>query len=192
MYLQENPQTRKTPHGQYPNRQQLHPPTQPQNINYDDMYSQGSYQLVENVPMSRLSNSKQNQSNIEMDKITYLVKDINKDLDNYGPSKTQLSENSDVEDSDSESDSDVHIKNKKSINKNDDDNDDSNFILDIIKECGLLLFLYVLISQEFVRKGINTTIPQIVGENDTVHIIGYMVYGTILAFMFVFFKRILI
>jgi len=131
-------------------------------------------------------------SDQERDKIKHLVKDINKSLDDYGPSKMR-----NTEDSDDESDNNNNATEKEHYNdKNEMDNNkkiDDKSILDHLKEPLLLVIIYVILSQNFVRRTIGNYISYINPKEDgNVPFVGYILYGVILTVAFVFFKKILI
>jgi len=131
-------------------------------------------------------------SDQERDKIKHLVKDINKSLDDYGPSKMR-----NTEDSDDESDNNNDATEKEQDNdKEEMDNSkkiDDKSILDHLKEPLLLIIIYVILSQNFVRRTIGNYVSYINPREDgNVPLVGYILYGVILAVAFVFFKKILI
>jgi hypothetical protein len=122
-------------------------------------------------------------SDQERDKIKYLVKDINKSLDDYGPSKMKNTEDSDDDDY-TEKEEDIK-KNKKP--------EEYGYIMEYIKEPLLVIIIYVVLSQAFVRKSIANYIPLINPREDgSVSFLAYVIYGTLLALVFMFFKKILI
>ena len=128
------------------------------------------------------------ESDTERDKIQYLVKDINKSLDNYGISKTQTTE-------DSNNDNNIETDNDKMNDKlNDKMNDKkSYYIPDILKEPLLIIVIYIILSQDFVKKSIGEYISYINPTPDgSVSLIGYLIYGTILASLFVILKKIIL
>lgn len=120
----------------------------------------------------------QTPQDINNSKIHYLVSNINKSLDEYAP-QSQSSSDYDSDDSIKSNDSDTeNVKNKSKTN------------LSFIKEPLLILIIYILLSQSFVRKSIGEYITCINPVDGHISFLGYVVYGTILALLFMFFKRI--
>ena len=127
-------------------------------------------------------------------KIKSLVNNINNSLDDFVPSKSKYSdeevgsdEGSDEEkDSEKEpKDDDIIVKSK--VKKHND------YMPDWIKEPLLIIIIYVIFSQSFVRKTIGQYITQInPNESGSVSIVGYIIYGAILALVFMVFKKLLI
>ena len=157
--------------------------------NQNDIASQMSEQS-QHSQHSYYSQDEMSQSHKKSkNEIKYLVNDLNKSLDDYEPSKPHNTEDSDMEfDSDRDSDKENDTANTKKIKKMEPE---INSIFDITKECMLIIFLYVLISQNFVKKGFVSMIPQIQPNIDgDTPITGYFVYGTVLALMIVFFRRL--
>lgn len=112
--------------------------------------------------------------------IRHLVKDLNRSLDGYGPSKKSMSL---TEESDTE---DEPLVKKKSSSF-------GSYIPMILKEPMLLLVIYIVMSQSFVKKAISTYIPQLENNLDgNKTFLGIVMYGTILALLFVLFKKILL
>lgn len=76
-----------------------------------------------------------------------------------------------------------------------DDSESSNIFssaFDFIKEALLLVIIYVILSQSFIKRAIGTYIPQILPSDDQpVSIVGQLIYGGILALVFVISKRLL-
>lgn len=121
-------------------------------------------------------------SDRERDKIRFLVKDINKSLDDYGPSKMQ-----NTDDSDSENNSDT----QDDIESN-NDTKSSYITTHMLKEMFLIIIIYVVLSQAFIRKNIGKYITYInPDENGMIPIFGYAIYGAFLAAIFVLCKKIL-
>ncbi len=117
----------------------------------------------------------------EQNKIHHLVRNINQSLDDYAPSKSQNTE-------DSEDDS-----TEKENNNNKKNDNSGSYVPEILKEPLLIIIIYVILSQGFVRKGIGSYISYINPTQDgSVALIGYVIYGTILALLFMFFKKITI
>ena len=140
------------------------------------------------IPENSTVQHKRNQKSPESDgnreeqnKIHHLVKNINQSLDDYAPSKSQNTEDS--EDDSTEKEEDINSKIKSS----------DSYIPEILKEPLLIIIIYVIMSQGFVRKSIGSYISYINPNQDGyVSLIGYITYGTILALLFMFFKKIII
>ena len=83
-------------------------------------------------------------------------------------------------------------------NKNEEkDNTNKKKIIDkvpeILREPLIILILYIVLSQDIVRRIIGEYIPQIrPGENGVVSFTGMVIYGLILVLLFVIFKKLLI
>ncbi|CAH6421500.1 Hypothetical protein KVN_LOCUS313 [uncultured virus] len=68
-----------------------------------------------------------------------------------------------------------------------------SMIPNVIKEPIILIIIYVILSQSFVKNGIGKYIKQInPDENGNISLIGIIIYGTILAVLFMFAKKILL
>jgi hypothetical protein len=140
------------------------------------------------MPTNNSVQHKRNQKSPESDnnreeqnKIHHLVKNINQSLDDYAPSKSQNTEDSDDDSTEKEEYTNSKIKSSDS------------YVPEILKEPLLLIIIYVVMSQGFVRKGIGSYISYINPSQDGyVSLIGYVIYGTILALLFMFFKKITI
>lgn len=118
--------------------------------------------------------SRTNNRNI----ITNLVSDINRDLENFVPSKLHETEESDGTDTE-----------KETINEN----SYSKYIPQIIKEPILLLAIYLLMSQNFVRNLLATYITYLNPRDDgSIPFLGIFIYGAILVIIYTIFKKILI
>lgn len=112
----------------------------------------------------------------EKDRIKHLVKDINRSLDDYAPSKSHATE-------DSEDFSEEKVQNTSS----------ENCIISFAKETSLLVAIYVILSQQFVIKTIGEYMSYINPREDgSISIAGYISYGTLLALLFIFFRKVLI
>ena len=119
-------------------------------------------------------------------KIKNLVNDINKSLDDYIPSASIYS------DTDQDDYNQDINQNKEYDNEEGSCMDDSSVPI-FIKEFIIIILIYVVLSQGFVRKNIGKYITKInPDENGTIPIVGYIIYGAILALAFIFFKMILI
>lgn len=173
---QQNPHIRQHPRSNFNNNPDLS----------DDM-SQGSY-----------ASNAQSYNNDEVNKIKHLVNGLNKSLEHYksledyAPSKSNFSDDSDVDNDDNSenSDSETSEPDKKQKPNNDEKETYHQMILNSIKECTLIIIIYILLSQEFFKKGIHNFIPQTEISGETTFI-GTIVYGSILATVYVFFRRIL-
>lgn len=123
------------------------------------------------------------QNNADFDEYTDgnikdLVNDINKDLDRFIPSRSR-----DTDDDDSD-DTEKYIQPRKSIRQ---------YIPVFAKEMMLILVLYVLLSQGFVKKAITKHITYLQPNQDGgVSMFGIVIYGTILSILYIIFKKILI
>jgi len=134
----------------------------------------------QNSPESNPHSESNSVDREEQNKIHHLVRNINQSLDDYAPSKSQNTEDS--EDDSTEKEENINQKSRT-----------DSYIPDILKEPLLLIIIYVVLSQGFVRKGIGSYISYInPGQDGYVSFIGYVIYGTILAILFMFFKKILI
>lgn len=110
----------------------------------------------------------------KLKKLDHLVSDINRSLDDYSPSRSIISEESEEEE----------ITNKRSIN---------SYIPNFVKEPLLLIIIYVIMSQEFVHKMLSNYIPYVnVNDEGRVPLLGIIIYGSIMAVIFMFFRKILI
>ena len=123
----------------------------------------------------------------ELNNIKYLVKDINKGLVDYEPSKIILSDSSeeDIENKINE----LNELNETKINGTKKNIKQSN-IFGYFKEVCLILFLYLLISQPFIKKGITSIIsPNIlINKSESYTFVGQCILGLILSITFIFFK----
>lgn len=124
-----------------------------------------------------------NERYVDSDKeeIRKLARNINKSLDNYEPSKAHTDE----ENEDKLTDEDCSENKKK--------DDDNYSILQIGKEMILIVMIYVVLSQGFVRKSIASHITQLNPNSEgVISLTGYVIYGSILAVLFVFFRYFVI
>ena len=111
-------------------------------------------------------------------KIKSLVNDINKSLDDYVPSASIYSD-TEQECLDLGGDGEGSCMDDSSVPQ-------------FVKEFLIIVVIYVVLSQGFVRRNIGKYIEKInPDENGNVSIVGYIIYGAILAMIFVLFKRIL-
>ncbi len=112
--------------------------------------------------------------------IKNLVQDINKDLDDFVPSRTRDTEDNDTTDGEQEE----PIKSKKSY---------KDYIPNIIKEPILLLTIYLLLSQDFIKRAVANHITYLNPASDgSVSFIGVFIYGIILVVLHTFFKKLLL
>lgn len=129
-----------------------------------DQYDQRSHQEGHQNPREHMYKQE----------IRKLARDINKSLDNYEPSKAQTEEEDEKEKEDI-----INVKEELSI-------------LNVVKEMSLIVAIYVIMSQGFVRKLIAGYIPQLNPIDGTIPFTGYLIYGAILALLFVFFRYFVI
>lgn len=138
-------------------------------------------QYLNQMQKKQTQTNKINKKNIhdnmdytEQPDITCLVSDINKSLDNYSPS------NQDVP-SDDEPIEEFEGYEYKS------------YLPDWFKEFLLILLIYLILSQNFVKTFIGKYIKYVNPNDDgTVSFSGLVIYGTILAVIYLIFKRLLI
>lgn len=116
-------------------------------------------------------------TDIERDGIRYLVKDINRGLGDYVPSDVQNTDTDETIDNDDEP-----------INKK------SDFTLfGLVKEPLVIILLYLLISQNFVRNSLGSYIPHILPRQDgSLSFIGHLICGIIMASLFMLSKKVLV
>lgn len=108
--------------------------------------------------------------------ITHLVSDINKSLDNYSPSNQDIPPNDDP----------VEEEANENYSR-------STYLPDWLKEPLLILIIYVLLSQNFVKTFTGKHIKYInPGDDGTVPFLGVVIYGTILAVLYIILKRLFI
>jgi len=119
------------------------------------------------------------ETEVERNNISSLVRDINKSLDDYEPSRSNTDdEDDDIIDEQDQNDAIIDTK--------------PSYIPSLIQEGLLIIVIYVILSQEYVRGSIGKFITYInPDETGKVHLAGYVSYGTILAVLYLFFKRIL-
>jgi len=130
--------------------------------------------VVHNVDKN--NNTGTETSNEFTQNIKHLVKDINRSLDDYIPSKSS--------DTDSDNESEISFS---------DNFHTTNYLKEFVKEPLLLLFIYIILSQTFVRKSIGHYIPLInSGPDGSKGILCILIYGTILTVLYTFFKKVLI
>lgn len=166
-------------------------------INTQNVYAQQNTKFANDLQNSRYSYGTQNANdqneyfanteystdnesfdskNRKLKKIDHLVSDINKSLDDYSPSKSIISDETEEED---------NISHKKSSY--------GSYIPTCLKEPILLIIIYVIMSQEFIHKMLCNYISYVnVQDDGRVPLIGIIIYGSILALIFMIFKKILI
>ena len=117
------------------------------------------------------------QDNYDRNKIRFLVNNLNRSLEDFEPSKYNDSEDSEIE---TETES-KHEKKSRSI------------LMYYLKEPLLLILIYVIMSQGFVKKSIGNYISYVnPSDSGYISLIGYLIYGTILTILFLFFRKIII
>ena len=107
----------------------------------------------------------------ELNNIKHLVKDINKGLVDYEPSKIVLSDSSD-------DDTEIEDNKKTKIETKTETNNQKNYL----KQICVIFFLYLLLSQSFIKKALGSMTSHILlvkSENYT--FVGQIVTGLILA-----------
>lgn len=143
-----------------------------------------------NVPTNEHTKTRQ--------KIRRLVSDINRSLDDYAPSKNHNtdSDRGSINDDINNNDIDDMEKVDEILDKSKCEANNSlynQYVPNWLKEPLLIIVLYVILSQGFVRRTLGEYITYINPQPDgTIPLIGYIIYGTILAVLFVIFKYILI
>jgi hypothetical protein len=112
--------------------------------------------------------------------IRHLVNDLNSSLNKGGDASIKNNTTNDTETSSSD-DSDSDNNEGQSV---------FSSIFGFVKEALLLVVIYAILSQAFVRRTIGTYIPQIIPVGDQpVTIVGHLIYGSILAIIFCVIKR---
>uniref|UniRef100_A0A6C0EBD7 Uncharacterized protein n=1 Tax=viral metagenome TaxID=1070528 RepID=A0A6C0EBD7_9ZZZZ len=132
-------------------------------------------QLLQLQQMQQLQQQQQQQyEDSQKTHINNLVNDINRDLEKYQPSKSRMTEtdSTDTEDNKTES--------------------WGSYVPNFIKEPILLLLIYLILSQEFVRQYIAKYVTYLEPKNGSVPVTGIVIYGIILTVLFTFFKKILL
>jgi hypothetical protein len=116
----------------------------------------------------------------QQNKIKDLVKDINTSIK---PKKyITLSDSSDIS---LLSDDGTNITSNES-------NDIFSSGFSIVKEALLIVIIYVILSQGFVKRTIGKYIPQVLASEDqTTSMIGHLIYGGLLAIITISFKKFL-
>jgi hypothetical protein len=118
-----------------------------------------------------------NDTDVERDGIRYLVKDINRGLGDYVPSDVQNTDTDETVDNEDEP-----------ISKK------SDFTLfGLVKEPLVIILLYLIISQNFVRNSLGAYIPYVLPRNDgSLSFIGHLICGMIIASLFMLSKKVLV
>lgn len=110
-----------------------------------------------------------------------LVKDLNRDLDEYAPSRR---DSDDSERTNTDTDREESTTKSKWY---------KGLIPEFTKEIFLLLFVYILFSQGFIKKAIGNHITYINPNSDgNVSFFGVAIYGLILSIVYMIFKKIII
>jgi hypothetical protein len=160
----------------------------PQLFNQRQYNNQGQQQQQQYIQTPRQPRQKKRREDkedniIETDgpNMELLVKDLNRDLDDYAPSKIDR-DTDDLEGT--ETDKEKHKSSLKWYKK---------LIPNFVKEILLLIFIYILFSQGFIKKLIGNHISY-VNQNaeGNVPFIGVVIYGSILAIFYIIFKIMLI
>lgn len=113
--------------------------------------------------------------------IKHLVRDINRSLDDYSPSKT--ANNTEEYENDIDSDGAEHEEQNESKNN-------EYISSEMIKEALLLFIIYIILSQSFVKKTIGKYVPYITNGNDSTKIFGVLIYGALLTILFIACKKV--
>ena len=126
-----------------------------------------------------------NHNNVNKDNFTidHLVADINNSIDAFSPS--------DDKSRDSESSNDT-VMSKKNKKKQKNKTKSSDKMYDYVKEPIIIIILYIVLSQDMIKNAIATYIPQINPSEETgnVTLLGVVIYGTILATLYMIIKYI--
>jgi len=157
----------------------------PQLFNQRQINNQGQQQYIQTSRQPRQKQRREeNEDNIvETDgpNMELLVKDLNRDLDDYAPSKVDR----DTDDFEgTETDKEKYKSSSKWYKK---------LIPNFAKEVLLLIFVYILFSQGFIKKLIGNHITYVNQNTEgNVPFIGVVIYGSILAIFYIIFKIMLI
>lgn len=157
----------------------------PQLFNQRQINNQGQQQYIQTSRQPRQKQRRdENEDNIvETDgpNMELLVKDLNRDLDDYAPSKVDR-DTDELEGT--ETDKEKYRSSSKWYKK---------LIPNFAKEVLLLIFVYILFSQGFIKKLIGNHITYVNQNNEgNVPFIGVVIYGSILAIFYIIFKIMLI
>lgn len=132
-------------------------------------------------PTRQYNKHHERQFNSDKDEIRKLARNINKSLDDFEPSKAHTDDEDIVEKYNDEKDDEKNDTNDK--------NNEDYSILSIGKEMILIIIIYVILSQGFVRRSIANYVPQLNPNTDgVIPFTGYVIYGSLLAILFVFFR----
>lgn len=152
-------------------------------------------QMMDNNSQASYSQHSQHKENQERDRIKLLVRDINKSLDNYAPPQTNYTELDDdtiIDIDDMNNDDNIisnNIEQFKASNKN---NKNSKWDISlIIKEVLLIVIIYVILSQPYVRNYIEKYVP-LRGSDGSISVIGFALYGMVLGIIYVILNRLLL
>lgn len=156
-------------------------------------------QMNENSSQSSHSNyshPSQFQENHERDRIKSLVRDINKSLDNYAPPQTNYTdfdEDSiiDFDDVNTDNDNNIISNNIEEHFNNSNKKSKKWDISLIIKEVLLIVIIYVILSQPYVRNHIERYVP-LRGSNGSISVVGFALYGIVLGVIYVILNRLLL
>ena len=126
--------------------------------------------------------TKSSKKDLRKADITHLVSDINKSLDNYSPSNQDVP----VDDGTEEEIEEMEADKEKNANGN-----SYSYLPEWLKDILIILVIYVILSQNtvktFVGKYINSINP---GSDGTVSFLGIVIYGTLLAVLYVIIRKI--
>jgi hypothetical protein len=158
------------------------------NMQMNNMQQQmgGMHQQMGNMPLKgtpisaiRKDIPQVKHDDTDYNSIRHLVDDINKELDEYKPSRDTQ-----------ESPEEIEIRKPTPLKKKKKKRD---VIPDILKEPLLLLLIYVIMSQEFVKNLIGSYITIINPTDDgNVSFIGVVMYGVILTIFFIVLRSLLL
>jgi len=157
-----------------PNRFQYNPnmdlyPPQPKTQTQPSPQQKSKKQVFR---QSRQAKEKQTISS----KIKNLANDINQSLDDYLPSISMYS------DTDTDSDIDIDLSHTKS----------SRIPLEL-KEIIIIIIIYVFMSQKLIKNHLSKYISYLQPDDDgMIQLSGYIVYGSLIALLFVIIKKIVI
>ena len=142
-------------------------------------------QDIQNAKINKqliMQNAKALKELEEKNKIHHLVKDINRHLDDYGPSTLSHDSDDSYNDIDDGTEREQIIDTKnKHINTN---------IPYFVKDSIIIIIVYVIISQQFVKKTLNNYFTFLHKSDGSNNIISQLIYGILLAFLFIIVKII--
>jgi len=107
--------------------------------------------------------------------ISRLVKDINSSIKEYNNDDNVTTDNT-------------------TENENEPENDNSTIptlFISMFKEAILIILIYVILSQGFIKRTLGLYITQINPVDGSIPFIGYIIYGTLLAILFIIAKQLL-